>query len=362
MKKSLKIAAGILLAAAVFFAVTACGSKNEETTAETTAEVTTMEKETVSVKNENLLTGLDNISNDAVGKRPVAIMINNVADALPQYGVEQADMIIEMPVESGLTRLMAFYSDYTRIPDIISIRSCRYYFPAVAQGFDAVYLHWGIDGTVIDYVNGLGIDRIDLDDENQDFVFDIRTRSEERLNAGYNWEHSTLLYGSKLPGVFEQLGFDMNLKPDYQETFFKFDEYTDPIIPTGDACSKVDISFGSQSTQLEYDESSNTYKKFFNNEPHADGTTKRQYAYTNVFILETSVTDREDGYHKAVDWKGGSDSVGYYLSNGKMQKIHWSKEDEKSKLVFTDEDGNELTINRGKVYIGFCQAGSESFQ
>ena len=362
MNKYIKIAAGILLAAVLILTVAACGKKQEETTTETATETTTeTAKEKISYEHENLITGLDNISDEAIGKRPVAVMINNVADALPQYGVCQADMIIEMPVESDLTRLMAFYSDYTRIPDIISVRSCRYYFPAIAQGFDAVYLHWGIDQTVIDYVNGLGIDRIDLDNENQDFVFNIRTRSEERLNAGYSWEHTTLLYGSTLPDTFDMLGFDMNLSSEYEGTFFKFDEYEDPIIPTDGDCAKVDINFGSQSTQLEYNEETNSYDKFFNNEPHVDGDTGRQYSYTNVFVLETEVKDREDGYHKSVDWQGGEDSVGYYLSNGKMQKIHWSKADEKSKLIFTDEEGNELTINRGKIYIGFCAAGQESF-
>ena len=82
--------------------------------------------------NQNLLTGWANLSEKAIGKRPVAVMVNNVKAALPQYGISQADIIFELPVEGDLTRLMAMYADYTKVPDICAIRSCRYYYPAIA--------------------------------------------------------------------------------------------------------------------------------------------------------------------------------------------------------------------------------------
>ena len=83
--------------------------------------------------------------------------------------------------------------------------------------------------------------------------------------------------------------------------------------------------------------------------------TGNQLTFTNVFVLETSITVRDDVGHKDVDWSGGNDSVGYYISNGAVQQIHWSKEpnNEWSRLTFFDENGNELSINRGKSYIAF---------
>ena len=53
--------------------------------------------------NQNLLTGIDDLSKEAIGKRPVAVMVNNVEDALPQYGIGEADVIFELPVEGNLT-------------------------------------------------------------------------------------------------------------------------------------------------------------------------------------------------------------------------------------------------------------------
>ena len=134
--------------------------KNAETSATTT---TAKKKETKkSSSGLNLLTGLNDLSANAKGKRPVAIMVNNIDASMPQYGISKADVMFEFPVEGGITRLMALYSDYTKVPDVCSVRSARYYFAYFAQSFDAVYLHWGIDKKIAqDKLDELKIDHID---------------------------------------------------------------------------------------------------------------------------------------------------------------------------------------------------------
>ena len=72
--------------------------------------------------NQNLLTGLGDLSEGAIGKRPVAVMVNNVQKAMPQYGVGQADVIFEIPVEGDATRFMAMYGDYTKVPKVCPIQ------------------------------------------------------------------------------------------------------------------------------------------------------------------------------------------------------------------------------------------------
>lgn len=114
-------------------------AKAESSAAESTAEPT--EALSTEPANVNLLTGLPTLTDGAIGKRPVAVMVNNVDAALPQYGISAADLIFELPVEYDLTRLMAVYGDYTQVPDVCSVRSCRYYYPILAVGFDAVYVH-----------------------------------------------------------------------------------------------------------------------------------------------------------------------------------------------------------------------------
>ena len=67
----------------------------------------------------------------------------------------------------------------------------------------------------------------------------------------------------------------------------------------------------------------------------------------------------ENEIHRDVDWHGGN---GYYVSNGVVKKIKWSKKSESSRLMLYDEDGNELVLNRGKSYIGVNYIGEATFE
>ncbi len=91
---------------------------------------------------------------------------------------------------------MAIYADYTNVPDVCSVRSCRYYYPLIAYGMDAIYCHWGSDKTIaLDTLNYLDIDRFDGNDNSLGYgtVFE---RDEERA-AYYDTEHTGCLRGGQ---------------------------------------------------------------------------------------------------------------------------------------------------------------------
>ena len=310
-------------------------------------------------KNQNLLTGICDLTKEAIGKRPVAVMINNVPAALPQYGISKADVIFELPVEGDLTRLMALYADYTQMPDICAIRSCRYYYPAIAKGFDAFYVHWGMDMSVLGYVNGLGIDRYD----GMANTGGLYGRDAARRKAGYSLEHTGYFKGTQFASAVKKAGQRTSLLDSKKDTAFKFSKLGTVVTPDGKACSNIHVKFGNASATLDYDTKTNTYYKKINGKAHVDGKTGEQLSFTNVFVLETSISIRDSVGHKKLDWAGSSQSKGYYISNGMVQDIYWSKAngDESSYLCFYDAQGNELEINRGKSYIAYTYAGKTTF-
>ncbi|MEE1314248.1 MAG: DUF3048 domain-containing protein [Faecalimonas sp.] len=310
--------------------------------------------------NQNLLTGIDDLSKEAIGKRPVAVMVNNVEAALPQYGVAQADVIFELPVEGNLTRLMALYGDYTTMPDICAIRSCRYYYPAIAQGFDAFYVHWGSDQTIISYVNSLGIDRYD-GIANPHALFG---RDTSRRQAGYSMEHTGYFKGTKFAEAVEADGKRTELKDSKKGTAFPFAAFGELVTPTGGACTQAHIRFGAATATFNYDADKQVYYKKINGHDHIDGKTKETLSFTNVFVLETSISVRDEAGHKKINWAGSANAKGYYISNGSMEPIRWSKAngDEDAYLRFYRESGEELVINRGKSYIAYTTPGTVSLQ
>lgn len=366
---------GVIITICLILGMVACGKEGvkeennnepvvEDTIENNAAEVNQeeiQEEEVVEVipENQNLLTGLADLSEEAIGKRPVAVMVNNVKDALPQYGIADADVIFEMHVEGDLTRLMALYADYTQAPKVCAIRSCRYYYPVMAHGFDAFYINWGFDETMRDYVDSIGITYFD-GMANPGNMFG---RDQNRLNSGYGLEHTAYFNGTKFASYVDSKNYRTDLLEEKTGTAFLFNGMEEQVKPNGDSCTEVNIDFGSATATLTYDEETNTYFKQINGKDQMDSVADKQLEFTNVFVLETKISVRNTGYgHKQIDWKGGSNSVGYYVSNGAVQEITWAKSSEGDYLKFFDKNGEELSINRGKSYIAFNYADQATFE
>lgn len=301
----------------------------------------------------NPLTGVEGLSEEAVGKRPVAVMINNIDEALPQYGIGAADILVEALVEGGITRLMAIYGDYTKIPNVCSIRSARYYYPLIALSFDAVYVHWGHETTYAeDVFQSYDITRI-CGDWNDGDLFD---RDEARLDEGYAWEHTGYLKGPQLPAALKELGKRTDLDSDHQGMAFLFRDEAAPAAPTGEGAQEVRVEYSaSYISSFTYDEASKTYLKLRDGKPHVDGKTGRQLAFTNILTLETGVSHLTD---ILMDIEVVGEGEGTWISNGAAQRIRWSKADAYSKIILTDLEGNPLKLNAGKTYLGYVSEGN----
>ena len=371
--KKILLAVGVM---AMLFQVTGCkkeeAPKSEDTPkkkVEQQAEQTKEESQTVQgaevtqkevPANQNLLTGVGDLSEGAIGKRPVAVMVNNVQKAMPQYGVSQADLIFEIPVEGDATRFMALYGDYTKVPQICPIRSCRYYFPALSQGFDAFYVNWGIDDTIADYLQALDLDQI----EGITNTGGLFGRDQEKLGQGYAVEHTGFFDGTRLVSYIESKGLRTDLKEEKKGAAFLFNGMDEQLKPEGSDCTQVDVQFGAQSSTFTYDAEKKVYLKQINGTPQTDAKTGEQLAFTNVLVLETEISVRDEVGHKQIDWDGGANAKGYYISNGGVQEIRWSKDEnnEESYLRFYDLNGKEIKINRGKSYIALNYANKTTIK
>ena len=252
---------------------------------------------------------------------------------------------------------MAVYGDYTQIPEVCSIRSCRYYYPILAVGFDAIYVNWGMNESVArPTVNSMDIDQYDGDEYG---LGDCFGRDKARYESGYAWEHTGVFHGPNFPSVLEKDKVRTDLKEDKTGTAFNFVEMDKNAAPNGEDAQKVRVDFGANYSVFTYDEENHEYLKSFKDSPHMDGISKEQLKFENVIVLETEIKPYPgDEVIKYVDWEGGENAKGYYISEGKMVPITWSKAGMYDPLKFFDANGNELQLNRGKSYIAFTYAGN----
>jgi hypothetical protein len=289
--------------------------------------------------------------------RPVAVVISNVGESMPQQGIGYADILFELPVEGGMTRMLGIFGDYTQVPVIIPTRSFRIYMPIFALAFDPIMAYWGMDGTVADQIAAMNLDDFDASfDANALFG-----RDQGRLNAGYGLEHASYFYGPRLADVVHEVGMRTELLEEMRVHAFRFNPYGELVVPEGDNADNVTISFGAQVSSFTYDDENGVYNKYHNGFPHTEASTDEQLTFTNVFILETPVTLRANGVHVDIDWAGGT---GYFLTAGVVQEITWEREGGtyRGRLLFFDDNGDELRVNRGKSYIGVNHPGGVSFE
>ncbi|MEO5928093.1 MAG: DUF3048 domain-containing protein [Patescibacteria group bacterium] len=75
--------------------------------------------------------------------QPIAIMVENSPDARPLSGVAEANLVVEAPVEGGITRFMLVFDATTTFAQVGPVRSARPYYVELADALHAVYAHVG---------------------------------------------------------------------------------------------------------------------------------------------------------------------------------------------------------------------------
>lgn len=351
MKRKLAGVTVMMLMMAVL--ATGCGKKEVET--ETAAPETKLQIETESEtetetetetefvvpegKAVSHLTG--ELVDEAVNnRRPVALMINNVTEALPQSGIGSADILYEAVVESKITRLMAVFQDYESLEKVGPIRSARHYYLDFAHDEEAIYGHFGWSIFAENRINSEGIKTLQLmaGGLNSDYY-----RASDRVAP-----HNVYMTGEQITHAIGRFGADTALPENY-ESRLKFN-MKDTELADGQKAEVVDISMSSK-PHFEYDDAQKLYKKSQYGKPHMDDVADEQLAFKNI-IVQYAAYSCIDAAADCQDIVLTGSGKGMYITDGKAVNITWKKDSLNEDYTrYYTEDGEELKLNVGKSYI-----------
>ena len=290
----------------------------------------------------NPLTGLP-CEEDILTKRPIAIMINNISVAQPQLGVSKADIIYEMLVEGGITRMMALFTDMTDVGVIGSIRSARPYYIDVAVSYDAVYIHAGGSPQAYTMLRAPNITSLDGVGGRDDIFYRDQWR---RTNLGS--EHSLVSTGELILKWLPTYNFRLEHEEDYDNTML-FAEDGKP--ERGAPATDFSVMFSStKSTSFSYNNEDKLYYLRQYNKPYNDGNDNTQLAVTNVLILKTSVANIQGDKEGRITVATVGSGSGYFVCGGVYIDIEWSRE-VGERFSYKLKDGSELILGAGKSYI-----------
>ena len=278
------------------------------------------------------------IKKKLAGKRPYAIMINNIKAASPQWGTSQASILYEAVVEGGITRMMGIYEDFDS-KRIGSTRSARHYFVSFADEYDAIYVHFGQTKYATAKMEELGVDNLSGLSGLGSTVFYRDSSIKAPHNAFTSYDG--IRKGTKAAGYRTKLRDHVN--------GFKF--YKKETKPEGDSAKKVTLGYSSYTAPyFTYDKKTAKYYRYQFGDKHIDRATGEQLAFKNIIIQVVDEWDIDKKGYQTMDIANTS-GKGYYLTDGKVTKITWTKNENKKTRVYYDSDGNELKIHAGKTFI-----------
>ena len=323
----------------VVFLTLLCSCKpteNQDDTASATPSVSTPVKENPYAQNP--LTGVYNLDKNKTNLRPVAIMIDNdsLAQRNSQFSVSKADIVYETEIEAGITRLMAVYSDLSKVGQIGDIRSARYVFVDLAMGHNAVYVHSGKDPTYC---------KPHLEDlDNFEITYGYYG---ERIHYGnvMSWQE-LFTSGETLLKAFADKKWkttDENIK------IWQNFAAEDKKITLGGSAKDVTVKFNNvYINYFKYDEQSGKYTKTSKFTENIDRVDNGSYTVKNVFVLKTDMSMYPDNYRRKIELDGGD---GYYMVNGTYEEIKWKKGASNDSFVFTKKDGSKLEVAAGNSWV-----------
>ncbi len=329
----------VLLAAfvGIYFGVIypGSGSSEEETTDEEveTIEIEEEEEETAI----NPLTGEGGFSEKALGQRYVSVVVENSSAARPQYNMESADVVCEVEVEGGITRMLWVFADMNSLPDKVGpVRSARPVLIDLAGWFGSIFIHYGGSHSEANYtgayeiISSRGINDID----------GMTVSSCFKRTSDKKSPHNAALLGDKLVSAINKKGYST----EKSENVFTPSFYEEVTAVSERNAENVSVTISSVT---------DTHKFTYNSEEGVYVNSSdygKKIKFANLIVLETSTSyTSTSNYTYCLYNNLGSGGSGTLVSGGAAEDISWVIEN--GAPVLKDSAGNEVQLNTGKTWI-----------
>ncbi len=294
------------------------------TTLETTVATTTI----------SLLTGA-NVPIEQASSSWAAVMVDNYTAENSQYGIADAPLVFEAPVEGGITRYLAIVPVATSTAQIGPVRSTRPYFIDWASEFGGLYVHVGGSVAALEKIKNTN-NLVDVDE--------MKSGDNFWRDPNRNAPHSTFTSGellkkvtdAKVSGATSIVQPWLFLNTDEEKKIFK-----------GNAGSTT-MRVGTVDIEWRYDRKNNLYERYVGGVKQTDAKGQVITA-KNIVIVYTDIRSIDADDRKEVRTLGGGRAL--ILLNGKELAGSWTKLSSTSRLRFFGPDTKEIQFNPGNTWV-----------
>ena len=282
--------------------------------------------------------------------RPVLVNIDSHPRALPHWGIASADLIYELPIQAdGSTRQVAlFMGEYPELAG--PVRSARIPMASLREMWGAPYYFFGYQGgttSVKEWVQKYSANKkfsypyIELMNKKKGVWYD------RNGDGGHVAPYNVTL-------IMDKVREEYNVSPNTHA--FVFD---DTGLTRGERVNGVVIPYKTTSpaylTAYQYNEATGLYDRYRNGTPYTDMLTGQGTSFANVIVIRTNVSFMNNNPSRPVIRLNGQ-GVCEIFQNGHYIRGTWVRNCTETKnlnnrMIFLDENGNELPMKVGKTFI-----------
>ncbi|HOV27820.1 MAG TPA: DUF3048 domain-containing protein [Pseudobacteroides sp.] len=282
------------------------------------------------------------------GERPVAVMIDNQGEkVLPQGGLNKAQLIYEITVEGGETRLMPVF--WGTNPTMIGpVRSSRHYYLDYVMEHDAIYVHFGWSPMAMSDISKFKINNINGVGYGGEVFWDL-TKDKGNWQDSYTSMEKVMNFVKKAKykeSTDKKLLFSYNQEDEKLNTDRKADNVT--------------VRYNSRIfNTFEFDALNQVYMKSRNGKPHMERVSEKQLEVKNIIVQYVANYGIKDDDKGRQDLKNVGSGDGWYITCGNAIKIKWSKNSRSAQTSYTDEAGKTIVLNPGLTWIQIVPLNSK---
>ncbi|HEV8535074.1 MAG TPA: DUF3048 domain-containing protein [Candidatus Limnocylindria bacterium] len=278
---------------------------------------------------------------DAPHRRPIVVKVANDPAARPQSGLADADLVLEIPVEGGLTRYALVF--HSKEPSRVGpVRSARQSDLNYLSALKAILAHVGASESVAKLVRDAAKagSFVDVDEFEHPTAFGrISTRP-----APYN----AYTDGKTIRDAGGERGRERVDVPALQ-----FDASTGKA--AGNAATSLTIPYrGAEQVKYAYDAATGAYHRTQGGGT-IDNEGKREVLPENVVVIKTEVKEipgtADVTGAPSVDFRGTGTGAVVVLRDGKRFDGKWSRAGANDMYRFTDAAGAAIPLKPGLTWI-----------
>ena len=266
----------------------------------------------------------------------LAIMIENQADARPQSGLTNADVVYEALAEGGITRFIALYLSGDA-PVVGPVRSLRHYFAFLAADYGADVVHIGASPEGFAWRDAMNMGHLD-ESAGDPGVWRVRTRPPP---------HNAYTDTAADRGFLQQMGRQQSRR--WGPLLF------DAQAPHGaEVAEQITLGFLPWPYRVSYawDAGQGRYLRSMEGSAHIDAASGEQIAPATVVVqfADVEAIPNDPKLRLDVNLVGGSGDL-VVFNNGTRREGTWTKPAPRSSTRWYDPQGQPMVIPPGPVWV-----------